>query len=59
MERWTAHPPENFLQKLEIWIRIRNIPANLFTTKTMFSLASEVGKVDTIAYDPKVSHTKY
>ncbi|RID66521.1 hypothetical protein BRARA_D01654 [Brassica rapa] len=29
-----------------------------FTTDTMFKLASEVGKVEEIAYDPKVSHTK-
>lgn len=58
LERWTASPPTDFLSKMEIWIRIRNIPANHFTSDTMYRLASEVGKVEVIAYDPKVSHTK-
>ncbi|KAL0827455.1 hypothetical protein Bca101_051133 [Brassica carinata] len=55
---WTANPPERFLQSMELWIRILHILVNLFTTDTMFSLASEVGKVVEIAYDPKVSLTK-
>ncbi|XP_048632950.1 uncharacterized protein LOC125607159 [Brassica napus] len=58
IERWTANPPEDFLQHMEIWIRIRHIPVNLFTTDTMYALAKEIGKVEEIAYDPKVSHTK-
>ncbi|KAG2270101.1 hypothetical protein Bca52824_064656 [Brassica carinata] len=58
LERWTANPPEDFLQSMMVWIRIRNIPANFFTTKTMYKLASEIGMVEEIAYDPKVSHTK-
>lgn len=58
MERWTANPPEDFLQSMFVWIRIRNIPVNFFTVETMFKLASEVGKVEEVAYDPKVSHTK-
>lgn len=58
LERWTTNPPQYFLQHMDIWIRIRNIPAIFFTTKTMYKLASEVGKVEVIAYDPKVSHTK-
>ena len=41
-----------------VWIRIRNIPVNFFTVETMYKLASEVGKVEEVAYDPKVSHTK-
>ncbi|KAF2531235.1 hypothetical protein F2Q70_00033066 [Brassica cretica] len=32
----------------------RHIPTKFFTTDTMFKLASEVGKVEEIAYDPKV-----
>ena len=58
LERWTDSLPENFLYSMELWICIRNIPAVFFTTDTMFKLASEVGKVEEIAYDPKVSHTK-
>ncbi|XP_033133384.1 uncharacterized protein At4g02000-like [Brassica rapa] len=58
LERWTANPPEGFLNSMDLWIRIRNIPVNYFTIDTMFALASEVGKVEEIAYDPKISHTK-
>lgn len=59
LERWTANPPDDFLQTMDLWIRIRHIPVEFFTTDTMYRLASEVGKVETIAYDPKVSHTIY
>lgn len=58
LERWTNNPLHNFLKTMEIWIRIRHIPVNFFTIDTMYQLASEVGKVEEIAYDPKVSHTK-
>ncbi|KAG2310142.1 hypothetical protein Bca52824_021699 [Brassica carinata] len=58
IDRWTANPPEDYLQYMELWIRIRHIPMNLFTIDTMFALAKEIGKVEEIAYDPKVSHTK-
>lgn len=43
---------------MEIWIRIRHIPTIFFTEATMFTLASEIGKVEEIAYDLKVSQTK-
>lgn len=58
LDRWTAYPPEDFVQKMLIWVRIRHIPVNFFTPKTMFKLASEVGEVEEIAHDPKISHTK-
>ena len=58
LERWTANPPASFLQSMLIWIRMRHIPVNFFTVETMHKLASEVGKVVEVAYDPKVSHTK-
>lgn len=58
LERWTLNPPEDFLCTLDIWICIRNIPVNHFTTDTMFRLASEIGEVKEIVYDPKVSQTK-
>lgn len=58
LEKWIANPPEDFLQSMMIWIRIQHIPINFFTSETMYKLASEVGKVEEIAYDPKISHTK-
>ena len=58
LERWAADSPPDFLRYMEIWIRIRHIPMKFFTGDTMYKLASEVGHVEEIAYDPKVSHTK-
>ncbi|XP_013632863.1 PREDICTED: uncharacterized protein LOC106338429 [Brassica oleracea var. oleracea] len=58
LERWTASPHEDFLRTMEIWIRIRNIRQIHFTSEMMYKLASEIGKVEVITYDPKVSHTK-
>lgn len=58
LECWTANPPASFLQSMLIWIRMRHIPVNFFTVETMHKLASEVGKVVEVAYDPKVSHNK-
>ncbi|KAL0812989.1 hypothetical protein Bca101_069432 [Brassica carinata] len=58
LERWTAHHAEDYLQSMMLWVRIRHITVNFFTTKTMFKLASEVGLVEEIAYDPEISHTK-
>ncbi|KAL0667217.1 hypothetical protein Bca4012_029921 [Brassica carinata] len=60
MERWVPSPPGDFLTKFEVWIRIRNIPINHFTIGTMHLLASKVGFVKEIAYDPKSSQkTEY
>lgn len=58
LERWTLSPPIDFMSSFEVWIRIRNIPATFFIVDTMHELGSAVGKVEEIAYDPKVSHTK-
>ncbi|XP_018460757.2 uncharacterized protein LOC108831734 [Raphanus sativus] len=58
LERWTPEPPEDFLRYMEVWVRIRHIPANFFTLGTMFALAKETGRVLEIAYDPKISHKK-
>lgn len=60
LERWVPSPPRDFLSQFEVWIRIRNIPINHFTIDTMFMLASKVGAVVEIAYDPTRSQkTEY
>ncbi|XP_013601493.1 uncharacterized protein At4g02000-like [Brassica napus] len=60
LERWNPNPPKDFLTSFEVWIHIRNIPVIYYTTDTMYELASKIGKVEEIAYDPKVSHkTEY
>lgn len=55
LERWCPSPPRDYLTKLEVWIRIRNIPVVHYTSDTMFALAKKIGKVEEIAYDPNVS----
>lgn len=57
-ERWTEEPPADFLRYMKMWIRIKNIPVKFFTGDTMHRLALEIGHVEVIAYDPKVSHKK-
>lgn len=55
-ERWTANPPDDFLTKFEVRIRIRHIPYNYYTRETMHDLAKAIGKVEEIAFDPNISH---
>lgn len=55
LERWTANPRDDFLTKFEVWIRIMNIPYQFYMLETMEELAKAIGKVELIAYDPKVS----
>ncbi|KAF3596401.1 hypothetical protein DY000_02026519 [Brassica cretica] len=57
IERWVPAPPRDFLTSFEVWIRIRHIPLNHFTTDTMYLCAKKIGRVIEFAYDPKVSHT--
>ncbi|XP_013607937.1 uncharacterized protein LOC106422096 [Brassica napus] len=58
MERWTLNPPPDFLQTMQLWTRIRHIPINFYTSETMWKLAAEVGHMEEVAYDPKISQTK-
>ena len=55
LERWTESPPEDFLTKFAVWVRIRNIPCNFYMLDTMHMLAKAIGFVKEVAYDPKVS----
>lgn len=55
LERWTESPPDDFLTKFEVWVRIRNIPCNHYTLETMRTLAKAAGAVIDVAYDPKFS----
>ncbi|KAL0854012.1 hypothetical protein Bca101_059164 [Brassica carinata] len=41
--------------KVDVWIRISKIPVNYYKVETMHFLASKVGHVIEITYDPKVS----
>lgn len=34
-ERWVEFPPQNYLQIVPLWVRMRNIPVNNYTYKTI------------------------
>lgn len=55
MNRWVEFPPSNFLQKVELWIRLHKILVNYFTLKTIYTVAGVVGFVKDIEYDPEKS----
>ncbi|XP_048634157.1 uncharacterized protein LOC125608221 [Brassica napus] len=55
LDRWVPVPPKDFLTTVDVWIRISRIPMNHYRLETMDFLASKVGKVLEIAYDPKCS----
>ncbi|KAG2306151.1 hypothetical protein Bca52824_025899 [Brassica carinata] len=55
LDRWIPSPPRNFLTTVDVWVRISKIPMNYYKIETMDFLASKVGRVLEIAYDPKVS----
>lgn len=52
MERWVEFPPSNFLQSAVVWIRIRNIPVNYLTIKTIDSVAGAIGYVKDSDWNP-------
>lgn len=51
-ERWVENPPVDFLQFIPLWVRIRNIPVNYFTTPAITALGELVGQVTEVAFDP-------
>ncbi|KAL0705015.1 hypothetical protein Bca4012_071440 [Brassica carinata] len=55
LDRWVPVPLKDFLTTVDVWVRISRIPMNHYRLETMDFLASKVGKVLEIAYDPKCS----
>ncbi|RIA04532.1 hypothetical protein BRARA_K01225 [Brassica rapa] len=53
MERWVEQPPRNFLQTAMVWLRLRNIPGNYLTIKTIDAVAGGIGYVKVIEWDPE------
>lgn len=52
LERWVETPPADYLKVLPIWIRLRNIPVNFNTAETIREIASHIGQVTHVAFDP-------
>ncbi|XP_018443548.1 uncharacterized protein LOC108815442 [Raphanus sativus] len=53
MERWVEKPPEDYLQHIMVWVQMRNIPVNHYTTKALWALGDFAGKVVEVAFDPE------
>ncbi|KAL0727181.1 hypothetical protein Bca4012_023274 [Brassica carinata] len=53
LERWVETPPEDYLQYIPLWVQIRDIPVNCYTTEALTALGDLVGKTVLVAFDPK------
>ncbi|CAA0406188.1 unnamed protein product [Arabidopsis thaliana] len=58
MERWMEKPSADFLMFLPVWIRLRNIPVNYYTTDTIKEIATCVGKVLKVELDLEKSQAQ-
>ncbi|XP_022548807.2 uncharacterized protein LOC106393927 [Brassica napus] len=52
IERWVERPPPDYLNFINIWVRLRNIPVNHYTAKAIEALGDLVGHVVEVAFDP-------
>lgn len=52
IDRWVENPPEDYLKFMPIWVQIRNIPVNHYTTQAITALGEIVGQVMEVAFDP-------
>ena len=52
LERWVENLPEDYLQFIPLWVQMRNIPVNYYTTVALEALGDIVGKVKVVAFDP-------
>ncbi|XP_013617760.1 PREDICTED: uncharacterized protein LOC106324316 [Brassica oleracea var. oleracea] len=52
VERWVEHPPPGFLQSVQIWMQIKNIPVNHYTKEAISELGGLIGHVIEVAFDP-------
>lgn len=53
MERWVAKPSDNYLTKIPLWVRLRNILVNYYTAETIQEIGEEIRQVVEVAYDPE------
>lgn len=52
LERWMENPPEDYLQYIPLWVQIREIPVNCYTTVVLTALGDLVGKTVVVVFDP-------
>lgn len=52
IERWVENPPPDYLQYINVWVQIRNIPLNHYTEKAITAIGERLGEVKVVAFDP-------
>lgn len=58
MERWVEKPPPDYLQSIQVWVQLRNIPVNHYTLESITAFGEFAGRVVEVAYDPTKSQNK-
>lgn len=60
MERWVEIPPPKYLQFIETWVQLRNIPVNHNTLTTITAFGEFSGQVIEVAFDrEKMQNMEY
>lgn len=52
IERWKEFPPADYLQFIHVWVQIRKIPINHYTTESITALGEIIGQVKEVVFDP-------
>ncbi|XP_018464762.1 uncharacterized protein LOC108836046 [Raphanus sativus] len=52
IERWVENPPPDYLQFINVWVQVRNIPLNHYTEEAITALRERLGMVKVVAFDP-------
>lgn len=58
MEHWEEKPPPNYLQTINVWVRLRNIPVNHYTLEAITAFGEFAGQVVEVAFDPTKPQNK-
>ncbi|CAA7056905.1 unnamed protein product [Microthlaspi erraticum] len=51
MKRWVNKEPATFLQFVAVWVQIRNLPVNHYTSQKIWDIGEVLGEVKEIAFD--------
>lgn len=58
MERWVENPPADYLQFVQVWVQLRNIPVNHCTVEAITALGEFAGQVTEMVFDPSKAQSK-
>lgn len=58
MERWVEKPPPDYLQTVNVWVQLRNMPVNHYTLESITAFGEFTGQVVEVAFDTTKPHNK-